>query len=173
MSTRRAPPGENRDITDDEIHLKLEALAARTPYTTLVVDACHSGTITRDAFGAKGARVEADRRPVSAAAAVADSRRPGSSRTRSGASGWMPLASTRTCSSPAAATTRSRRSIVPPEGGGPHGALTYFLCQQLRQATSGTSYRDVFEAVGARVNALQQGAAPADGGHRPTAKSSA
>lgn len=50
-------PGDNRDITDDEIHLKLEALGAKTSYTTLVFDACHSGTITRDVFGGKARAV--------------------------------------------------------------------------------------------------------------------
>jgi hypothetical protein len=48
------------------------------------------------------------------------------------------------------------KEYSPPEGGGPHGALTYFLCQQLRQATPGTTYRDVFETVAARVNAYNK-----------------
>ena len=59
------PPGANRDITDDEIQVVLEALARKTPYTTLIIDACHSGTITRDVFGGKARSVEPDRRPVS------------------------------------------------------------------------------------------------------------
>ena len=58
-------PHENRDITDDEIQLKLEALCAKTSYATLVFDACHSGTITRDVFGGKVRGVTADRRSVS------------------------------------------------------------------------------------------------------------
>lgn len=43
----------------------------------------------------------------------------------------------------------------PPESGGAvsHGALTYFLCQQLRQAVPGTTYRDVFERAAALVTA--------------------
>ncbi|MDA1093011.1 MAG: hypothetical protein O3A25_07055 [Acidobacteria bacterium] len=43
----------------------------------------------------------------------------------------------------------------PPEGGGKvaHGALSYFLCQQLNQATPGASYRDVFERASALVSA--------------------
>ena len=42
----------------------------------------------------------------------------------------------------------------PPEADGAvaHGALTYFLCERLRQAVPGTSYRDVFEPAAARVN---------------------
>ena len=44
----------------------------------------------------------------------------------------------------------------PPEGRGKvvHGALTYFLCQQLRRLSGSTSYRDVFERTAALVNAL-------------------
>ena len=57
--------GDNRDITDDEIHLRLLKLAEKTPHTTLLVDACHSATITRDAFGAKARFFPADRRPIS------------------------------------------------------------------------------------------------------------
>ncbi|MFN8582262.1 MAG: hypothetical protein U0163_14975 [Gemmatimonadaceae bacterium] len=34
-----------------------------------------------------------------------------------------------------------------------HGALTYFLTQQLKQAAPGTTYRDVFERAAARVTA--------------------
>jgi len=42
-------PEQNLDITDDEIHLKLLALGEKTNNITLIIDACHSGTITRDA----------------------------------------------------------------------------------------------------------------------------
>ena len=60
----------------------------------------------------------------------------------------------------------------PPEGDGKlvHGALTYFLSQELRRATPGTSYRDVFERAAARVNANNARAASADGrARRPRA----
>lgn len=151
-------PGENRDITDDEIHLKLVALGARTPFTTIVVDACHSGTITRDAFGAKSRGVEADRRPVTALPpSPIPPGRP--ARTRSGASGWMPLADKYVLIAGCRDDEESKE-YFPPEGGGPHGALTYFLCHELRRATAGTSYRDVFETVAARVNAYNKAQHP-------------
>jgi len=41
-------PYPNRDITDDEIHAWLQRLMARNPYITLIFDCCHSGTIFRD-----------------------------------------------------------------------------------------------------------------------------
>jgi hypothetical protein len=148
--TARAP-GENRDITDDEIHLKLAALAAKTPFTTIVVDACHSGTITRDAFGARTRSVEPDLRPASE---LPPSPIPQGQLmlTRSGASGWMPLDDKYVLIAGCRDDEESTE-YAPPEGGGSHGALTYFLCQQLRRSISGTTYRDVFETAAAKVNA--------------------
>jgi hypothetical protein len=147
-------PGENRDITDDEIHLKLEALGEQTSFATLVIDACHSGTITRDVFGGKARAVEPDRRPASE---LPPSPIPPERRQRarsSGASGWMPLAEKYVLIAGCRDEERSYE-YRPPEGEGAvaHGALSYFLCQQLRRATPGTSYRDVFERAAALVNA--------------------
>ena len=151
--TARAP-GENRDITDDEIHLKLKALAAKTEFTTIIVDACHSGTITRDAFGAETRSVEPDLRPISELpkSPIPPGRQ---TLTRSAASGWMPLDDTYVLIAGCRDDEESME-YAPPEGGGSHGALTYFLCQELRRAISGTTYRDVFEAVAARVNAYNK-----------------
>jgi hypothetical protein len=153
--------GDNRDITDDELHLRLVALAQKTSYITLIVDACHSATITRDAFGVKSRGVRADTRPASE---LPPSPVPGHGAGRgvrgvreagpSGPSGWVPLASQYVL----IAGCRDEETSFeyrPPEGEGriAHGALTYFLSQELRQATSGTSYRDVFERAAARVTA--------------------
>jgi hypothetical protein len=144
-------PDENRDITDDEIHLKLQALAAKTPHITLVVDACHSGTVTRDALGAKTRSVAPDLRPVTA---LAPSPLPPSRRTRgaTGAGGWLPLTDSYVLIAGCRDDEESKE-YFPPEGGGPHGALTCFLCHELLKATDRTTYRDVFEATAARVNA--------------------
>ncbi len=37
-----------REIGGDEIHHWLQALARKTPYVTVILDCCHSGTMTRD-----------------------------------------------------------------------------------------------------------------------------
>lgn len=148
--------GQNRDITDDEIHLRLLALGAKTDFITLIVDACHSATVSRDAFGVSSRGVPADTRPASD---LPPSPIPSAS-TRSagvgdhGPSGWMPLANQYVL----IAGCRDEEisfEYRPPESDGKvtHGALTYFLAQELRRATSGTSYRDVFERAAARVNA--------------------
>jgi Caspase domain len=144
-------PDVNRDITDDEVHLKLEALAARTPHITVLVDACHSGTVTRDAFGAKTRSVPPDLRPTSALplSTVPDARQ---TRGASGASGWLPLTDKYVLIAGCRDDEESKE-YFPPEGGGPHGALTYFLCDALRKATPTTTYRDIFDVLAARVNA--------------------
>lgn len=150
--TARAP-GANRDITDDELQLRLEALAVKTPYTTVIVDACHSGTITRDAFGGQARSVAADRRP---AAELPPSPIPAGRLecAGSGPSGWMPIPDSYVLIAGCRDEERSYE-YFPPEGGGTlaYGALTYFLCQQLRTAIAGATFRDVFERVASLVNA--------------------
>jgi len=148
--------GVNRDITDDEIHLRLKALGAKTSFTTLIVDACHSGTITRDAFGEASRGVPADRRPISelppSPIPKEATRSVGGAAGERGPSGWMPLADQYVLIA-GCRDEELAKEHRPPEGEGKivHGALTYFLGQELRRATSGTSYRDVFERAAARV----------------------
>jgi Caspase domain len=150
----RQPGGDLRDITDDEIHLRIEALARQTPFTTLIVDACHSGTVTRDDFGESARSIAPDTRPASALppSPIPLDRRQ-SSRT-TGPSGWMPLTDKYVLIAGCRDDEQSYE-YRPPEGAGAvvHGALTYFLCQQLRRAAGTLSYRDVFERAAAQVNA--------------------
>ncbi len=146
--------GVNRDITDDEIHLRLTGLGQKTSYTTLIFDSCHSGTITRDAFGVKSRSVEPDTRPVSELPPSPIPEAARQAMREPGPSGWMPL----TDQYVLLAGCRDEETSFeyrPAEGGGKlvHGAMTYFLTEQLRQAAPGTSYRDVFERVAAKVNA--------------------
>lgn len=153
--------GKNRDITDDEIGLKLEALGERTSYITLIFDSCHSGTITRDALGAEGRSVQPDLRP-----AAELGRKPvagvGPSRTaKGGPSGWMPMTEKYVLIS-GCRDEEISFEYNPPEAGGTvaHGALTYFFSQQLRQATPGTTYRDIFERAASMVNAVHSAQHP-------------
>ena len=145
--------GENRDITDDEIHLRLQRLGQKTSYTTLIFDCCHSGTITRDSFGAKSRSMPADRRPVSE---LPPSPIPkelwGGSRGERGASGWMPLGEKYVLISGCRDEELSYEHRPADLGGQiAHGALTYFLTQELRRAIPGTTYRDVYERAAAQV----------------------
>jgi hypothetical protein len=147
--------GDNRDITDDEIHLRLlEPIGAKTSFTTFIFDCCHSGTITRDDFGASSRSMPPDRRPV---AELPPSPIPEAKRTgarESGPSGWMPLADKYVLISGCRDEELSYE-YAPPEGNGKlkHGALTYFLSRELRQATPGTTYRDIFERAAGLVTA--------------------
>jgi hypothetical protein len=148
------PIGDVPDITDDEINLRLEALAQKTPYSTVVIDACHSGTILRDDGGERARSIEADVRPVSElppSPIPADRRRP---LRQAGPSGWMPLADKYVLIAGCRDEEESYE-YRPLEGGGRvvHGALTWFLCQQLRRASAAASYRDIFEQTAALVTA--------------------
>jgi hypothetical protein len=148
--------GVNRDITDDEIHLRLVRLGAKTPYTTLIFDSCHSGTITRDAFGVRSRSVEPDTRPVSELppSPIPPEERAALRAGESGPSGWMPLTD-RYVLIAGCRDEETSFEYRPPEGDGKivHGAMTYFLSEELRRAAPGTSYRDVFERVASKVNA--------------------
>ncbi len=146
--------GVNRDITDDEIHLRLLGLGEKTPYTTLVFDSCHSGTITRDAFGVKSRSVEPDTRPASELPPSPIPRELWAGLRGEGPSGWAHL-SDRYVLIAGCRDEETSFEYRPPEGKGEvvHGAMTYFLCGELSRAIPGASYRDVFERVAAQVNA--------------------
>jgi hypothetical protein len=153
----RAP---NLDIIDKEIYAWLLRLRDITPYVTFIFDCCHSGTITRDTFGAQERWVEPDRRPldemqspelqVDLGAATEASRDLGDS-------GWLPLAERYVLIAGCHDEESSFEHRVI-QGGGVvrHGALTYFLGQELVSAKSGTTYRDVFERASAQVTAAHR-----------------
>ena len=153
-SGRGAHP--NRDITDDEIYLRLLRLTERTPYVTLIFDCCHSGTISRDPFGANARWVEPDERPVEELppSPVAGEMAPAVRRDL-GPSGWLPLGERYVLIAGCRDEESSYEYRVRQNGSTlTHGALTYFLGQELVRATPGTTYRDVFERVSAQVTAV-------------------
>lgn len=149
--TGRVAPFDNRDITDDEIYLWLKDLTEKTTAITLIFDCCHSGTIVRDPFGEDVRWVEPETRPLSelppspiplSARGLLDGGRD------LGPSGWLPLGERYVL---IAGCSRDERSFEIEESGVKHGALTFYLSRQLSGAKSGTTYRDVFEAVAPRV----------------------
>jgi hypothetical protein len=148
-------PYPNRDIKDDEIYLWLKDLTAKTSSVTLVFDCCHSGTITRDDFGGAVRWVEPDLRPASqlppspiplAARGDLDH-----GRDAAGGGGWLPLGERYALISGCSRDEKSFE-VEEPEGVR-HGAMTFFLAQELSKARTGTTYRDIFEAMGPRVSA--------------------
>jgi hypothetical protein len=140
----------NKDITDDEINAVLERLAQKTPHTTLIFDCCHSATITRGevADGAKSRSIEpgagsAGQRSRPARAAAKRSQKPGPS-------GWVPLADSYVL----IAGCRDKESSYetpPRKPKEPHGALSWSLCEALREMPAGMTYRDLFEPVAVNV----------------------
>ena len=144
--------GENVDITDDEIHTWVVRMTAKTPYLTLLFDCCHSGTITRDDFGAKARSLPPDLRPAPALGrAPAPSTTRGAERAE-GPSGWLPL-SKRYVLIAGCRDDECSYEYRDPESGTPHGSLTFFLGRALAAAPPGTTYRDVYERVRPLVTA--------------------
>jgi hypothetical protein len=145
----------NRDIRDDEIYEWLLRLTSKTPYVTLIFDCCHSGSITRDAFGEQARWVEPDDRPVEELGIdpISIDIARGAGRDL-GPSGWLPLgdryvliAGCRDEESSYEHTIQQGLQKVR------HGALTFFLSQELNKVTSGTTYRDLFDRVSPQVTA--------------------
>jgi hypothetical protein len=152
--------GDNRDITDDEIGILLDRLGDKTKYITLIIDACHSGTITRDGTGPASRGTPADRRPIEELPPSPIPEALRRAAAPSGPSGWMPITEKYVLISGCRDDELSYE-CYPVEGNGKivHGALTYFMVQALKSALPGTpdrpgtTYRDVFERVASQVNA--------------------
>lgn len=141
---------ENRDITDDEIHLRLVQLGEKTSYITLIFDCCHSGTITRDSAGLNSRSVSADKRPVSELPPSPIPAELQKSMRDSGPSGWLAIDDKYVL---IAGCRDEETSFEYRDGEVMHGALTFFLGRELSAARPGASYRDVFERACARVTA--------------------
>ncbi|MDH3588900.1 MAG: caspase family protein [Gammaproteobacteria bacterium] len=147
-------PKPNRDISDIEVNEWLARLSQRTQYITLTFDCCHSGTMTRDAFGDTARVVVDDNRKVEEMDLAADAA--GTlDRSKLGPSGFLMNSESYVVMSGCRDDQLSREFSQ--EDKGPefrNGALTYFLTQALLQAKPGTTYRDVFEP--ARLNVIER-----------------
>lgn len=152
-----------QDIRDDELAQRLETLGARTPHTVLVIDACNSGTITRDGAGGTG-RFTAPVKRTATATGAPKPKRTAKAASTSGstatASAAAPLAAAPLSSARYVLIAACRDGEIAQEAAIPgdesvhHGALTYALSQELERAKSGDTWRDVFERAAARVSAV-------------------
>ncbi len=139
--------GKVFDISGAEIHGLLLQLEKKTQYVTFILDSCHSGTFVtgmRTIGGPRVRAIEADTRtppppPLYAAATTRGL-------TTNDSEAPLKYAFI------AAATSRESAYEHVTEGK-EHGALTYFLTQQLRASRAGVTYRDIMDSVIANVNA--------------------
>jgi hypothetical protein len=136
----RDPQGKVFDISGMELHALLRQLSAKTRNITFILDSCHSGTLVR---GGRIRWTAADKRTPPPLPAYASKER-----------GLHEVASEPTPPFALIAAATSKENAFEHIGGGKeHGALTWFLTQQLRLSKPGSTYRDVMDSVIANVNA--------------------
>lgn len=150
-------PGKNFDITDDEIYALTSRLRVFTDNIVYIFDSCHSGSGTRDAQDVRrlpekvnpvvpipgiiqGATRSGDAKPADTAGGVLP---PGDDYIVITAAQANELASQKNCFEECGATTRP---VV-------YGNLTFYLIDELKNARSDTSYRELMENVVRRVTA--------------------
>jgi Caspase domain len=155
-----------RDVRDHEFNEWLQRIAKKTSYTTLVFDACHSGTMTRGAVGsATSRRVAPDDRPLRDSRPVVQR---GSSEVSRGVvgtgqstGGWLTLSDNHVVISGCRDSQTSGEDYFIEDGEATkHGLLSYHLSRALLQATPGTTYRDIFERVSSGVVSQNPGQNP-------------
>ncbi len=146
-------PDPNRDILDDEIHVWLGRLMARTSNVTLIFDCCHSGTITRDAIPLGTGRtrgVEPDlRRPAASRGAVDGPAASGGPPTASAAVAPVLLT--------ACLANETSHEVELGEGGQSRGVLSCLVGRALTAAaptTPNATWESLFATVAAQVTAL-------------------
>jgi hypothetical protein len=165
MPTDSGPaPVPNRDINDDEIQVWLQKLTQKTCNVTLIIDSCHSGSISRDAFGPKVRTIPPDDRAVAAAPAdQPKANQPSAASTQAkGGSGWLEV-SDRYVVISACADVEVASELVLTDAAGvdkSHGALTYYLQTALQQTQQSHTYRDIFEIAERDVSGYAAGLEP-------------
>jgi hypothetical protein len=149
-------PDPNRDISDDELYVRLLALTQKTPFVTLLFDCCHSGSVARDAFGERSRWIEADLRSVDELPTSTVPRELLADGRDIGPSGWLPLGERYVLIAGCRDDESSyEQAVAQGDGSVTHGALTYFLTRELSRAGPGATYRDVFELASVEVTATK------------------
>jgi hypothetical protein len=150
----RDKTGENRDITDDEIYALTSELRRWTDNIVYIFDSCHSGSGTRDSQDVR--RVPERMTVPVPVAGVGSTTRSGGNKPADDESSVLPpgddyivitaaksgqLASQKNCFEECG---DARRPVV-------FGNLTFYLIDELKNARSDTSYRELMENVTRRV----------------------
>ncbi len=149
--SEHSPAGDIwREIRDHQINEWLQRIAQKTPYTTLIFDACHSATMTRSTDKITTRSLPTEDRPL--ARSAPDLRTNTSQNTsasllkRPSAGGWLTLSDNYVVMSGCRDTQKSKEKYFSQDGQNTkHGVLTYHLSRALLRAKPGTTYRDAFE----------------------------
>lgn len=131
------------DIYDDELQARLDALCEKTDFAVLVIDACHSATITRDAADPT--------HKVRSGTPVRKSARPPKNLGAHAAKATAPATAPYTFIAACRDDEEAKESSIAGDENSHHGALTWALAQELTAAKSGETWRDVFERVSRSV----------------------
>ena len=140
---------QSRDVTSTEIRRLLLRLTAKTQQLTLIFDCCHSGTLTRDPFAARGRWV------------------PPATEARSGGRGddgsppaYVPYGRSYTLIAACRRNEAAREYVPESEPAVERGVLTHFLLEELRRAPAEATWRDVMEKVEVAIVARFRGQHP-------------
>ncbi len=144
--------GEIFDISDDEINGLLSELNKRTKNITLIIDACHSGTATRAAVGIRQIPPD-DREPPREQPSYALT-------SRSASEGRSGMRRTDQDYALISACLEKESAYEHYAEQQEHGALTYFLVRELRNAGAGVTYQDVMENVRYKINGIYRNQHP-------------
>jgi len=141
----------NLDLIDEEIDRWVQKVNEKTPFVTLIFDCCHSGSVTRDAFGERTREAPADLRAAAemfAGGPVPETFAAPPEAEDKGTAGWLPgrrravvIAACR------ADEYANEHKMFTGEAVVRDGALTFFLSRALLQVQPGATWRDVFEQV--------------------------
>ena len=157
LPTDDAEPGADgdiyREIRDQQINNWLQRIAKVTPYTTLIFDACHSGTITRGSSPSCTVRnIPASARNQPPAVAQKRAAEKTIDKTAANSGGWLNLNDNFVVISGCLDTQTSKETwFSQGDVQTKHGVLTRNLANALQQAQPGSTYRDIFELTCAGV----------------------
>lgn len=148
----RDPEGKVFDISDDEINGWLRELSQKKAKVTFIFDSCNSGTVARGP-GKKRHAPKDERQPPQSSVVVT----PGKRGAAEGKSDLRPADLDYVLISACVSEQNASEHYA---GDKAHGALTYFLANELRASGPGATYRDVMDRVKSNVNVLYSGQLP-------------
>ncbi len=153
-----------REVRDQQFSDYLSKVAKKTVYTTLIFDACYSGTMTRSSVlqePAKARFIPPHERQVLPTQRALDQnlsaqtplpQNPSTQMIEKGAGGWLRRSDTYTVISASRDTQKAKEWHF--DIGGDtvrHGLLSFFLARSLMRSKPLSTYRDIFENVSAGV----------------------